>query len=60
MSDRAKLADQFLAHAVLYQKAASKTWNETIATELRKLAAQCREAAMELEATSQEPKRRLH
>jgi len=60
MSDRAKLADQFLAHAALYQEAASKTWNETIAAELQKLAAQCREAAMELEATDQKPKPRLH
>ena len=36
MSERSKLVDQFLAHAALYQEAASKSWNETIAVELSK------------------------
>jgi hypothetical protein len=52
-----KVAEQLRAHARLCRQIAHASWNQTIATELMRLADQCIKAAENIEP---EPRPRLH
>jgi len=52
MSNPESLTDRLLAHASLCQRMATETFNDEIARELRKLAAECARAAREMNGES--------